>query len=166
MMAERRKKMKIEASMSITGLGWIAINEFAMISNLPYCLGVKNYKARKTFFRSYAEGTFVFEVPEYFAERFRNIWNAPCEGVFSLYDSLPKTIPSELETRLLDLLDDEEYVKAMKKNWLETQKLGIVKYTEKSTLFTRYGEFPIKFLEDRIFNKITWFERFKFWLYS
>lgn len=30
--------MKVEASMSITGLGWIAINEFAMISDLPIVL--------------------------------------------------------------------------------------------------------------------------------
>jgi hypothetical protein len=157
------KMERIVTSLAVDGLGWIAINEVAQISNLPYCLGVKDYKARKTLFRSYAEGTFVFEVPEYFADRFGKIWNAPCEGVFSLYDSLPKTIPSELETRLLDLLDDEKYVKEMKKNWLETQKLGIVEYTNKSTMFTRYGEFPVSLLEEHIFNKITWFERFMFW---
>ena len=98
---------RIVASLAMDGLGWLAINEVAQISNLPYCLGVKNYKVRKTLFRSYAEGTFVFEVPEYFADRFRKIWNAPCAGALSLYDSLPKTVPSELETRLLDLLDDE-----------------------------------------------------------
>ena len=158
------KMERIVTSLAIDGLGWLAINEVSRISNLPYCLGVKDYKARKTFFRSYAEGTLVFEVPEYFSERFRKIWNAPCEGVFSLYDSLPKTIPSEVETRLLDLLDDEDYVKEMKKDWLDTQSMGIVKYTKKSTLITRYGEFPISLLEERIFSKITWFERFMFWL--
>ena len=121
---------RIVAYLAMDGLGWLAINEVARISNLPYCLGVKNYKERKTFFRSYAEGTFVFEVPEYFADRFGKIWNAPCDCV-NLYDSLPKTIPSEIETRLLDLLDDEEYVKEMKKYWLGTQKLGIVGWFEK-----------------------------------
>ena len=158
------KMERIVTSLAVDGLGWLAINEVAQISNLPYCLGVKDYKVRKTLFRSYAEGTFVFEVPEYFSDRFRKIWNAPCAGVFCLYDSLPKTIPSEIESRLLDLLDDEDYVKQMKKHWLETQKLGIVGYTKKSTIITRYGEFPVSFLEERIFNKITWFERFLFWL--
>lgn len=155
---------RIVTYLAMDGLGWLAINEVARISNLPYCLGVKNYKERKTFFRSYAEGTFVFEVPEYFADRFGKIWNAPCDGLTTLYDSLPKTIPSEIETRLLDLLDDEEYVKEMKKYWLGTQKLGIVGYTKKSTIFTKYGEFPIQMLEDHIFNKIGWFEKFLFWL--
>lgn len=158
------KMERIVTSLAMDGLGWIAINELARISNLPYCLGVKNYKERKTLFRSYAEGTFVFEVPEYFADRFRDIWNAPCEGLESLYDSLPKTIPSEIESHLLDLLDDKEYVKRMKKHWLEMKKLKCVEFTKKSTMHTAYGEFPISFLEERIFNRIGWLERLMFWL--
>lgn len=160
-------KMKMErivTSLAMDGLGWLAINEVSRISNLPYCLGVKDYKARKTFFRSYAEGTFVFEIPEYFSDRFRRIWTASCEGLVSLYDLLPKTIPSEIETRLLDLLDDEDYVKKMKTDWLETKSMKCVEFTKKSTMFTRYGEFPISLLEEHIFSKITWFEKFLFWL--
>ena len=148
--------MKVEASMSITGLGWIAINEFAMISNLPYCAGVKDYRAKKTFFRSFASGTFVFDIPEYYHDEFCRIYNS--DNDFLISEILPKRIPTEEEFRLQKLLDDVDYVKELKKEWLEASR--VVSYTGRSELFTKYGRFPYKLLHERIFSKIGWLERF------
>lgn len=148
--------MKVEASMSITGLGWIAINEFAMISNLPYCVGVKDYRAKKTFFRSFASGTFVFDIPEYYHDEFCRIYNS--DNDFLVSETLPKRIPTEEEFRLQKLLDDGAYVKELKKEWLETSR--VVSYTGSSEIYTKYGRFPYKLLHERIFRKIGWLERF------
>ncbi len=148
--------MKVEASMSIIGLGWIAINEFAMISHLPYCVGVKNYREQKTFFRSFASGTFVFDIPEYYYDEFCKIYNSDYD--FLACETLPKRIPTEDEFRLQKLLDDVAYVKEMKKEWLSLSR--VVSYTDGSEIFTKYGKFPYKLLHKRIFSKIGWLERF------
>ena len=153
--------MKVEASMTITGLGWIAINEFATVSNLPYCLGVKDYHAKKTFFRSFASGTFVFDIPEYYHDEFCKIYNSDNDVFIS--EILPKQIPTEEEFRLQKLLDDVAYVEELKKEWLAASK--VVSYTNRSEIFTKYGKFPYKLLHERIFSKIGWLERFflKLW---
>ena len=153
--------MKVEASMTITGLGWIAINEFATVSNLPYCLGVKDYHAKKTFFRSFASGTFVFDIPEYYHDEFCKIYNSDNDVFIS--EILPKQIPTEEEFRLQKLLDDVAYVEELKKEWLAASK--VVSYTNRSEIFTKYGRFPYKLLHERIFSKIGWLERFflKLW---
>ena len=148
--------MKVEASMSITGLGWIAINEFAMISDLPYCLGVKNYREKKTFFRSFASGTFVFDIPEYYHDEFCKIYNSDSDVFIS--EILPKRIPTEEEFRLQKLLDDVAYVEKLKKEWLATSR--VISYTNRSEIYTKYGRFPYKLLHERIFSKIGWLERF------
>ena len=142
--------------MSITGLGWIAINEFAVISNLPYCVGVKNYSAKKTFFRSFASGTFVFDIPKYYHDEFCRIYNS--DNDFLVSETLPKRIPTEDEFRLQKLLDDDAYVKELKKEWLAASR--VVSHTDRSEVFTKYGRFPYKLLHDRIFSKIGWLERF------
>ena len=147
--------MKVEASMSITGLGWIAINEFAMISNLPYCLGVKGYREKKTFFRSFASGTFVFDIPEYYYDEFCRIYDS---DDFFGSESLPKRIPAEGDFRLQKLLDDVAYVEELKKEWLAASR--VVSYTDRSEIYTKYGRFPYKLLHERIFSKIGWLERF------
>ena len=148
--------MKVEASMSITGLGWIAINEFAMISNLPYCVGVKEYRAKKTFFRSFASGTFVFDIPEYYHDEFCRIYNS--DNDFLVSETLSKRIPTEEEFRLQKLLDDTAYVKELKKDWLVASR--VVSYTDRSEIYTKYGRFPYKLLHERIFSKIGWLDRF------
>ena len=148
--------MKVEASMTITGLGWIAINEFATVSNLPYCLGVKDYHAKKTFFRSFASGTFVFDIPEYYHDEFCKIYNSDNDVFIS--EILPKRIPTEEEFRLQKLLDDVAYVEELKKEWLAASK--VVSYTNRSEIFTKYGRFPYKLLHKKIFSKIGWIERF------
>lgn len=148
--------MKVEVSMSITGLGWIAINEFATISNLPYCVGVKEYRAKKTFFRSFASGTFVFDIPEYYHGEFCRIYNS--DNDFLISEILPKRIPTEEEFRLQKLLDDVAYVEKLKKEWLEASR--VVSYTNHSEIYTKYGRFPYKLLHERIFSKIGWLERF------
>lgn len=153
--------MKVEVSMTVTGLGWIAINEFATVSNLPYCLGVKDYHAKKTFFRSFASGTFVFDIPEYYHDEFCKIYNSDNDVFIS--EILPKQIPTEEEFRLQKLLDDVAYVEELKKEWLAASK--VVSYTNRSEIFTKYGRFPYKLLHERIFSKIGWLERFflKLW---
>ena len=148
--------MKVEVSMTVTGLGWIAINEFATVSNLPYCLGVKDYYEKKTFFRSFASGTFVFDIPEYYRDEFCKIYNSNSDVFIS--EILPKQIPTEEEFRLQKLLDDVAYVEELKKEWLAASK--VVSYTNRSEIFTKYGRFPYKLLHKKIFSKIGWIERF------
>ena len=141
------------------GLGWIAINEFAMIRELPYCRGIENYRECKTFLRSYASGTFVFEVPGYFSKRFRRIWESiPLEGPLSAWNALPKRIPTEMESRLLDLMDDHECLRNMKLQYVKWEKFGIQNKPNES-IWTEYGEFPYSFLDENVFSKIDWFER-------
>ena len=153
----------IRYALVIDGLGWIAINEFALLRDLLYCKGIENYKQRKTFWRSYAEGTVVFEVPTYFANRFQRIINSlQLFGLVTISDQLPKEIPTEMETRLLDMLDDKEYTKKLKREYLKSKKW--VSYTGNSTMMTKYGEFPVEFLWRHVFSQIGLIERFLFWI--
>ena len=150
-------------SLAVDGLGWIAINEFTLLRDLPYCKGIENYKERKTFWRSYASGVVVFEIPTYFADRFRRIYNsAHAYGLITLSDQLPKEIPTEMETRLLDMLDDKEYTKKLKREYLKSKKW--VSYTGNSTMMTKYGEFPVEFLWRHVFSQIGLIERFLAWI--
>lgn len=117
---------------------------------------MKNYREQKTFFRSFASGTFVFDIPEYYYDEFCKIYNS--YNGFLISEILPKQIPTEEEFRLQKLLDDGAYVKKLKKEWLATSR--VVSYIDRSEFYTKYGRFPYKLLHERIFSKISWIERF------
>jgi hypothetical protein len=153
------KNVTLRATLAIDGLGWLAINEFTMLRTLPYCVGVENYRERKTFFRSYASGILVFQVPDYFAEEFRQLYNNVEPGVMSLYDQLPKQIPTIVEMRIQKILDDKEYVKDMKRKYLYFRRLGYLKNLANQIVETKYGCVPGADLEALVFDKIGWFEK-------
>ena len=154
------KNVILRATLAIDGLGWLAINEFTMLRTLPYCVGVENYHERKTFFRSYASGTLLFQIPDYFAEEFRQLYNnIEMIGLVSLYDQLPKQIPTPGEMRIQKILDDKKYVKEMKRKYLYFRRLGYLKDLANQIVETKYGCVSGADLEALVFDKIGWFEK-------
>ena len=152
------KLARVKCSLAIEGLGWIAINEFYDLRSLPYCVGVEDYKEQKSAFRSYASGKLIFEVPEYYVETFKKIYDgANMVGLVSLYEQLPKRIPTIEEMRLDRLMEDKNCLTELKKGWLEASKY--VRYTDKSEIYTKYGAFSYPLLYERIFKHIGIFER-------
>ena len=157
------KNVILRATLAIDGLGWIGINEFTMLRNLPYCVGVDNYKEYKTFFRSYASGTLLFQVPDYYAEEFRQLYNnIEMIGLVSLHEQLPKQIPTLVEMRIQKILADKEYLKDMKRKYLCFRKLGYLKDLANQMVETKYGCVPGSDLEKYVFKKIGWFEKLCF----
>lgn len=157
------KNVILRATLAIDGLGWIAINEFWMLRNLPYCVGVDDYRERKTFFRSYASGTLLFQLPDYYAEEFRQLYNnIEMVGLVSLYEQLPKQIPTLVEMRIQKILADKEYVKDLKRKYLYFTRKGIDLRLSDTAIETKYGCVPGSDLEKYVFKKIGWFERLCF----
>ena len=154
---------QVTCSLAISGLGWLAINEFARLRELPYCRGLKDYRQHKTFFRSYAEGKLVFDVPDYYYDTFCDIYlNCPSYGAPCLYERLPRHIPTEMEFRLTKLMQDKREFKALKEWYLRKASKSSTP-SDGTIVGTVHGDFPYAFLNERVFKKIGWFERFFFW---
>ena len=77
----------------------------------------------------------------------------------SLYDQLPKQIPTIVEMRIQKILADQEYVKDMKRKYLCFRRLGYLKDLAHQMVETKYGCVPGADLEALVFDKIGWFEK-------